>query len=264
MKYENDSYYLIKLQYLGFRFHGWQKQPKVKTVQGTLEKTLRFVFQHHHFKTLAAGRTDAMVSAQETHCHLTTKTAYATDWLLSQLNQNLPQDIRILDITKVDATFDILQQNKEKEYHYLFSHGERNHPFCASLMTGKHQVLDLPLMQEGAKLFEGIHNFKKYTVRANKNTQFTRSVKTSIIEENTLYKANFFPKKSYLYKVTGNGFMRYQIRMMMGQLFLLGMHEISIKDLQHSLSHFDDGKLLTEIAPASGLILYKNKLKNHS
>lgn len=259
MKYQNDSYYLIKLQYLGFRFHGWQKQPDVKTVQGTLERTLRFIFNHENFKTLAAGRTDAMVSANQAFCHLTTKQAYQPNVLLEDLNKNLPQDIRVLNIQQVASDFDILQKTKLKEYHYLFSYGERIHPFCAPLITGKLHPLNIELMQQGAKLFEGTHMFKKYTVRANENTQFKRTVLTSEIIENTLYRANFFPKSSFIYKVVGPGFMRYQIRMMMGQLFLLGANKTTLTDIQKSLINYENQERLTEIAPASGLILHKSE-----
>ncbi|NIJ43657.1 tRNA pseudouridine38-40 synthase [Wenyingzhuangia heitensis] len=260
MKYENDSYYLLKLQYLGFRFHGWQKQPNVKTVQGILEKTFKFIFDHNLFKTLAASRTDAMVSAHETYCHLITKTDYESHWMLYELNKNLPQDIRVLSIDKVDKNFDIIQASKTKEYHYLFSHGERNHPFCASILTGKNNVLDIDLMQQGAKLFVGKHNFKKYTKKPSENTIFERKIYSSEIIKNNTYTASFFPKKSYLYKVTGPGFMRYQIRIMMGILFQLGSGEVDLDFLKKTLSNWDDNVVLKEIAPASGLILHEIKL----
>ncbi|NJB81977.1 tRNA pseudouridine(38-40) synthase TruA [Wenyingzhuangia aestuarii] len=261
MKYENDSYYLLKLQYLGFRFHGWQKQPNVKTVQGILEKTFQFIFKHNSFKTLASGRTDAMVSANEAYCHLITKTFYNIDWMLLELNKNLPQDIRILAIEEVDLNFDIIQASKIKEYHYLFSHGERNHPFCASLITGKNSVLNIPLMQQAAKLFEGKHNFKKYTKKPSENTVFEREVFHSEITKNTLYTANFFPKESFIYTVKGPGFMHYQIRMMMGILFQLGSGEVDLDFFKKTLSHWNDEIILKEIAPASGLILHKNTFK---
>ena len=63
-------YYLIDIQYLGYRFHGWQKQPKVKTLQFMVDRTLKFILEKQSFKTLAAGRTDAMVSANETAIEL--------------------------------------------------------------------------------------------------------------------------------------------------------------------------------------------------
>lgn len=258
MKHSGEHYYLVQLQYLGFRLHGWQEQPKVKTVQGIIKKTFKFIFEHDEFKILASGRTDAMVSANDAHFQLTTKQFYDFDWLLENLNKNLPQDIRVLNIKKVDTSFNILENGKLKEYHYLFSHGERNHPFCAPMITGKHHSLNIELMQEGAKLFEGHHNFKKYTVRASENTKFERKVNSSDIIKNELYTANFFPKESFIYKVIGPGFMRYQIRMMMGQLFLLGSEEITLINLKNSLTNWNDDDKLTEIAPASGLILHKN------
>lgn len=257
MKYKGDSYYIIKLQYLGFRFHGWQKQPDVKTVQGVLEKTLMFIFKHNQFKTLAQGRTDAMVSAEEAYCHLITKEPYELDWLLQALNKNLPQDIRVLEVTETDETFDIIQAAKLKEYHYLFSHGQRNHPFCAAIMTGKNQYLDIDLMKKGAKLFEGVHNFKKYTKRATAHTVFERGVMESSIIENDLYEASFFPKESFIYKVIGPGFMRYQIRIMMEMLFKLGAGEVDLLFLEKTLTNWDDEVELNNIAPASGLILHK-------
>ena len=64
----NQNYfYLINIQYLGFRYHGWQKQPNLKTLHLAIDKTLNFVFERNKkFKTLAVGRTDAMVSANDT------------------------------------------------------------------------------------------------------------------------------------------------------------------------------------------------------
>ena len=260
MKYLGDHYYLIQLQYLGFRFHGWQKQPGVKTIQQYLEKTLRFVLKHQKFKTIGGSRTDAMVSANDAYCHLITKQSYDTSWLLKELNKNLPRDMNVLKVKKVEATFDMIGAVKAKEYHYLFSHGERNHPFCAPMITGKITELDIDLMQQGAKLFEGKHNFKKYTKHSSEHTLFHREVFSSEIIKNERYQANFFPKESYIYKGVGPGFMRYQIRIMMGALFSLGSGEIDLDFLKKTLTHFDDDVVLNEIAPASGLILHHNTL----
>jgi len=55
--------------------------------------------------------------------------------------------------------------------------------------------------------------------------------------------------------------MRYQIRIMMGTLFLLGSGEISLEDLKNTLTNWNDEVVLNEIAPASGLLLYKNEIE---
>ena len=61
----NKYFYLIKIQYCGFRFSGWQKQTNAKTIQEMFDKTIFFITGHENFKTLGAGRTDAKVSANE-------------------------------------------------------------------------------------------------------------------------------------------------------------------------------------------------------
>ena len=38
-------YYLIKIQYLGYRFHGWQKQPKVKTLHLMIDRTFNYILE---------------------------------------------------------------------------------------------------------------------------------------------------------------------------------------------------------------------------
>lgn len=63
--FKKRFYYVFKIQYLGYRFHGWQKQPKLKTVQLMIERTLKFILEEQTFRILAAGRTDAKVSANE-------------------------------------------------------------------------------------------------------------------------------------------------------------------------------------------------------
>ena len=59
------EFYLIRIEFLGFRYHGWQKQPNFRSIQGMVDKTFEFIFQHNDFKTHGCGRTDAKVSADD-------------------------------------------------------------------------------------------------------------------------------------------------------------------------------------------------------
>ncbi len=256
MRSEKKFYYVIELQFLGFRYHGWQKQPDVKTIQGMVKKTLCFIFDHKDFKTLASGRTDKMVSANSFYFELFTYESLSTDNLLEDLNENLPKDIKALSVQEVDSKFNIIHNSKIKEYLYLFSFGGKNHPFSAPFIMNFKEDLDLPLMQKGARIFVGAHNFQKYCYKPSADTQFEREVLCSEIIENDIFTANFFPNKSYIYKVSGKGFMRYQIRLMMGTLLRLGDHEITLDEIVVSLKG-GDNEPLGLIAPPSGLMLNK-------
>ena len=135
------KFYIVEFQYLGFRFHGWQKQPDVKTVQLMIERTLSYVFQHKKFKILAAGRTDAKVSVNQSYFELfLDDDALNIDEFLPLFNLNLPQDIKALSVVKTDAKFNIIQHPKSKEYLYLFAFGEKLHPFSAPFMVSFPEV----------------------------------------------------------------------------------------------------------------------------
>ncbi|MDG1715537.1 tRNA pseudouridine synthase A [Lacinutrix sp.] len=248
-------YYLITIQYLGYRFHGWQKQPDVKTLHLMVDRTLNFILEGQRFKSLASGRTDAMVSAEEAAIELflyepiEDKVAF-----LKLFNTNLPQDIRALAIKEVDAKFNIINNSKVKEYLYLFAFGDKFHPFCAPILTTILEDLDIEIMKKGAKLFQGEHYLKTYCYKPSDNGIYNREILTCEIIENTIYSANFFPKKSYLLRVRGKGFMRNQIRLMMGTLIDLGKGKLTLNDIEKSLEPENTIKM-EYIAPASGLIL---------
>ncbi len=250
-------YYLITVQFLGYRFHGWQKQPYLKTVHLMIDKTLKFIFGETPFKSLGSGRTDAMVSAQEAAFELfLEKPLVDLESFLQLFNHNLPQDIRALTIKEVTSDFNIIQSSKSKEYLYVFTCGEKCHPFCAPLMTSILDDLDIDLMKLGAKCFEGTHYFKTYCYKATDEGIYTRTIATCEIVENTLFTANFFPNKSYILRVKGKGFMRNQIRLMMGALIKLGCGDISLEYIKESRKP-ESIEVMDYIAPASGLILNK-------
>jgi len=254
--------YLVWVQYLGFRYSGWQKQPGQKTLEGMLLKTLKFIDPGKQYKILGAGRTDAKVSAIKMAFQLLTPVAPIEDLpaFVDDFNKNLPSDIRILEVQLADPEQNIIQSAKVKEYIYIFSFGSKNHPFCAPFMANFLEELDLPLMKRAAKIFEGTHNFQNFTARIQPNTKVTRTIDHCEILENNEFTANFFPEKSYFLSVKGAGFMRYQIRMMMGALVLLGKGELEFQTLQKALSA-NDKLLIPYVAPGSGLFLRKMEFK---
>ncbi len=248
-------FYVFTIQYLGYRFHGWQKQPDVKTLHLMVDRTLNFILEGKRFKSLSSGRTDAMVSAENAAFELFLFEPIEDEQSFLELfNYNLPQDIRATSIREVDAEFNIINHSKIKEYLYLFTCGEKCHPFCAPIMTTVLDALDINIMKQGAKLFEGEHYFKSYCYKPSDTGIYDREILLCELVENTIYSANYFPKNTYLLRVKGKGFMRNQIRLMMGTLIDLGKGKLTLNDIKISLLPNSNIKM-TYIAPASGLIL---------
>lgn len=251
-------YYLIKIQFLGYRLHGWQHQPGLKTIEGLIKKTLKFVLGETRFKVLGASRTDAMVSGEEAAFELFVdhQPLDNTADFLVLFNKNLPPDIRALSIREVDAKFNIIQHPKIKEYIYLFAYGRKNHPFCAPILATFLGPLDVDLMREGARLFEGRHYYHNYCTKPTEHTRTYREIQKCEIVKNEMITASFFPEKTYALHVEGTGFLRNQIRLIMGTLVLLGRGELGLEEIKKSLRK-DHSKPMTFIAPGSGLILNK-------
>lgn len=253
-------HYLLEVEYLGFRLHGWQKQKDThRTVQGMLDRTLITVLEHENFKTLGSSRTDAMVSSQGTFCKLTIKDHEPDPTeLKDKLNKNLPADIKIKTLTPTTEELRIINDPKEKEYHYYFCNDKEASPMIAPYMCNFLEDLDFEIMQKAAKIFEGSHNFKNYCYRGNENKIYERDVDFCEVKENDILTASFFPKKSYVFIVKGAGFMRHQVRLMVGAVVLAGSGQITLEDLSESLKG-NEIPFKIFVAPSSGLQLYKMK-----
>ena len=251
-----SSYYLIRIEFLGFRYHGWQKQTKLKSVQGMVDKTFQFILGHENFKTLGCGRTDAKVSADDFVFELFVNESFLCSDLLERLNKELPSDIRVKTVEDTSADFNIIQHAKIKEYHYYFSFGEKSHPFNAPLIRDFGSSLNIVLMQQAARMFLGTHNFKRYASKPSSNTLFERTILFSEISKNTRFMDVHTPANSYVFKVRSKGFLRYQVRLMVAALLAVGKGDWSLEDVKNSLVNFE-GAQINRIAPSSGLILHK-------
>jgi tRNA pseudouridine38-40 synthase len=258
MKYSFS--YIIRIQFLGFRFSGWQKQTNAMTLHDMVDKTLSFVFEDTNYKTIGVGRTDAKVSANTYYVQLFRDTKIEEVSFIAALNSNFSPDFRAISIQEVPTNFTIINTPKVKEYHYYFSFGEKNHPFAAPIIVNVDETLNMELMMQAAKLFEGEHHFHKYCTKPSEKTIFKRVIDSCEVVENDVLTANFFPETSYILKVKGTGFLRYQIRLMMAALFEVGKGNFTLQYIKDSLKEDNDRKFMRNNAPSSGLQLYDIEL----
>lgn len=253
MKFKQSN--LFHIQFLGFRYHGWLKLEGYKTIQGMIDKTFEFIFKHNNFKTIGCSRTDAKVSATHYVFELLSDENLKEETFLPLMNKNLPGDIRVMKIEKSPSDFNIIQHTKQKTYQYHFAFGEKLHPFATPLIVTFSENLDIDLMKEGARLLVGKHHFKNYCAEPKEGQNFDREILHAEIKPNQDIQANFFPNQSWIFEVKGEGFLRYQVRLMMGALVRLGRGEISLDDIKASLEKPTTPEKL--IAPSSGLCLVR-------
>ncbi len=249
-------YYLLRLSFLGFRFQGWQQQPGVKSIEGMVQKTLGFVLPGRSVKLLGAGRTDARVSANHFAAQLLLKgkPLAGLPEFVEEMNRNLPADILLESAIPVAKDFNAIRDSNSKTYRYYFCFGSKPHPYCAPFLGYFPGPLDLERMIEGAALFIGTHNFKGFIAQPSPATLLIREIISCEVRHNTALTASFFPKNTYYLEVTGPGFGRYQVRLMMAALVALGRGEVDEEALRDALLN-GISPPVKRIAPASGLHL---------
>lgn len=91
----------LVIQYLGSDFHGWQRQPNQRTVQGEIEDTLAQILNHPVILH-GSGRTDAGVHAAAQVAHFDHNSVIPAERWATILNGHLPKDILIRGSASVD------------------------------------------------------------------------------------------------------------------------------------------------------------------
>jgi tRNA pseudouridine38-40 synthase len=251
--------YRFSIQYLGLRYAGWAKQNNAKTVQGTLERCIRYVLGHENFRTLGASRTDAGVSAHQAFfCLYVASALEDLEGIHHEFNRNLPADIRVGFGEQVDASFNIIQDVVSKEYHYHLAYGEKFHPFYAGTLSYYPLALAIDDMKEAVEIFVGEHDFRRFCAADKVSDSYVREILHADIHTHPQAGIEGFPLQALSIRFRGKGFLRYQVRIMVQALVDVGTGRVSKAGLVEALSS-QEKEPITQAAPANGLVLHDVK-----
>jgi len=107
----------LVVAYDGAGFHGWQRQPGRRTVQGVMEDHLGAVLKESVTVT-GAGRTDAGCHARGQVASLGTASQLPVAALAPLLNRLLPGDVRVREVTETEPGFDARRSAIARRYAY--------------------------------------------------------------------------------------------------------------------------------------------------
>ena len=224
--------YLMTVSYDGTLFSGYQKQPKVRTVQKEIEKALKEISGGEDISICASGRTDAGVHALAQKIHFDLDKDISCDKLLKGLNSLLPEDIYVRNINTVDDNFHARFSAIGKEYQYILNMGEYN-PLERNYVYQHNKKLDVVEMERAMKYLEGTHNFKSFTKADDEREDYVRTIsQTNLIRDTK-------DINKLIFVFVGTGFMRYQIRNMMGVLISIGEGKMKSEEIIDILKQED-------------------------
>lgn len=235
--------YLIDFSYSGANFSGYQKQPGKRTVQDEIEKVLSSI-NNNSVKLTSSGRTDALVNAIHQKAHFDLDKKIETYKLNGALNSYLPDDIYVNSVTKVDNLFHARYMVKSKTYEYLINTGYYN-PLLRTHVYQYCKPLNIRKMKKAVKYFIGKHDFTTFVSAEDKKEDKVREIYDASVDE-----------KEGIIKITfkGSGFLKYQVRNMVGTLIKVGEEKV-LPDIILSLLEKKDRKCAFLCAPAQGLTL---------
>lgn len=238
--------YRIDFSYDGTNYNGYQLQPGLKTIQGELEKAVSYLNKQTKTSVQSSGRTDKGVHAINQVAHFDLETKTTLDKIKRGLNSNLPSDIHVISVTQVSDNFHARFNAKKKEYIYKINVGEYN-PLERNYVYQYNRNLDLDKMTKAIKYFEGTHDFTAFVSSEDKRDDKVRTIlKTNIKEKNSIVEISF----------QADGFMKYQVRNMVGLLISIGSGKKNIEDVSKILES-KDRKASIKCAPSEGLYLKK-------
>ena len=208
----------LLIQYDGSNYSGWQRQKNATTVQEILERAL-FKITNHVAKTFAAGRTDAGVHASGQVVHFDTDCVIPGRSYSDVLNNLLPSTIRILESVEVKYNWHACYSAMYRHYRYVINNSRFPNLFINNWSWHRYQkVLDEVSMADASKKMEGEHDFFAFQKSgSNRSTSITKINNIDIQRVEDLI----------LVDIKATGFLYGMVRLIVGQLVLVGEKKIS-------------------------------------
>ncbi|MGH9619721.1 MAG: tRNA pseudouridine(38-40) synthase TruA [Bryobacteraceae bacterium] len=237
----------LEVAYEGTDYNGWQVQPGLPTIQGTLEQAIATI-EKRPVHVAASGRTDAGVHALAQVAAVTLENPIPVDNFRRAVNRLLPPCIRISRVCEVDPAFHPRFDARRKTYEYRIFREEVCPPFDRRFVYHHPYRLDEAAMIAAAPLFEGEHDFTGFAASDEKDAVGRSKVRT-------IFRSALARRETMLlYSVTGSGFLKHMVRNMVGSLLEIGKGNLYSEDLLRRLESASGCKPGPS-APASGLFL---------
>lgn len=236
----------LTLSYDGTDFHGWQRQPGLRTVQEALEQAIERLTGVRPGAT-ASGRTDAGVHALGQVAHFFTASRHPPGVFVRALNALLPRDVRVLAAEEMPQAFHATLDAKSKRYRYVIDNGPVASPFHLRYSWHIHHPLDIEAMARAGRLLLGRHDFRSFETEWPNRTSSVRTVVDLNVD---------IEKHLVSIEVEADGFLYNMVRAITGTLMLVGTGkrpESWVGDVLRAENRVEAGPT----APPQGLFLVR-------
>lgn len=208
----------MKMVYDGSSYNGWQRQNNTdKTIQGILEDRISKIIESP-IELHGSGRTDSGVHAKGQVANFYVKTSLSLQKMKEMLNNQLPEDIKIVEIEEVDTNFHARKSAIGKLYSYSIWNSDISPVFERKYVYEVPSKLDLEAMKIASLALLGEHDFRSFSSDKNKEKSSVRRIDSITFKKNGDNIVIYFK---------GSGFLYNMVRIMTGSLIEVGLNKQS-------------------------------------
>jgi tRNA pseudouridine38-40 synthase len=270
--------FLLTIEYDGAGFHGWQKQPHVRTVQGELEAALSAVCRAE-LSVCGASRTDAGVHAYGQRASFGGDFGIPAERLAQAVNNLLgcglaerpahgdalagkraagrlpgigrPGDLRVKAAARVPDGFHARYDATGKKYIYRILSTPQTDVFLRNACWQMAETPDAETMRAAARHIGGTRDFAAfqsaggYARKTTVRTVHSLDIRTEAVGEG---------RHMTVIEIAGDGFLYNMVRIIAGTLVLAGIGRMDPEDVGRAVESRDRRKA-GPTAPPQGLYL---------
>ena len=224
----NRIIHVLKVEYDGTNYSGWQRQTNGNSVQQSIEEALKKL-TGHEIHVLGSGRTDAGVHARGQIAHFKTPIemfSVPEDKIIRAINSRLPKDIRILGHCIPQGDFHCTRDAIYREYSYTMTCIE--HVFNRYFSTYYPYPLDEEKLLASGDLFIGEHDFTSFS-KHNPST-------ISYICNVALCEWKYTDSGEFILHIGANRFVYAMVRSLVGAMMEYARGSMTKEDIIHLLN----------------------------
>jgi len=235
------------MEYDGTRYHGFQLQANLPTIQGETEKAL-WKLTGERARVMAASRTDAGVHAKGQVASFTTRSPLPTLTFVKGLNYYLPKDIAVKAAYRVENSFNVRRDAISREYNYYILNSLTRSPLMQGFSYLVATQLDIEAMNRACQALIGEHDFASFA------TCIGAGIKSTV---RRVYQAEMKKEGELaIFTMVANSFLPHQVRNTVGTLIKVGLGKMSVDEF-HGIIEAKKPGVAGPTAPACGLCLMR-------
>lgn len=240
--------FALSIEYIGEKYYGWQKQnsDSTNTVQYFVDKAISKV-ANHEVKTICSGRTDTGVNALNQIIHFDSDSSRSEKNWIDGINSNLPNDIRLKSILRVNEEFHARFSAKSRTYKYFINNDSESTIFNNAYTWIIDEKLSITSMKSCLKYLKGKQDYSCFQSSGCQAHTSIRNVQSLSLEKN---------KNIITFTITANAFLYHMVRNIVGMLVDVGLGKLEPKQVKKIIQK-GDRSFSSKMAPAHGLFLWR-------